>query len=1201
MLNLGKRTLIAVALVTAFAQPGLQRDALAASLSLPNSPLLSSGADPNLILTLDESGSMAWGYLPDSVDGTQSQNRYCSSNWNRQYYNPNVRYLLPVDASGAELSTSFNAARDSVVNPYTNTSSHDLTSGYSPFYQPGNPSPAGICGQGTLPTAPFYYTYNSGTGTYSKVTVSGTSGPGTFDLNNDGVVDALDKDERLNFAIWYSFYRTRMLMAKTVIGRVFAGLPSNVRLSGAALTNTAAGNFATGTGQWTTAIQPLTKFAGAGRTNFYQALYNADPSGRTPLRSALERAGNHFSLANANSPYRITPGDASSPELSCRQNFHLLVTDGYWNTQDDTIAVNPGNKDGTSGSFSVDKWIGGDPSYTPMAPYSDGSSNTLADFAMRYWMTDLRPDLANDVPKLIVANVNGTEAQKFDHPANDPAYWQHMVNFTIAMGLEGTLNPDDYTSALKKKSDSSDIVWPAVAVNDNAVPEKLDDLWHAAVDSRGRFFSAKDPENLMLAFESVIENVGARSGAASAASVNSHTLNSNTRLYQSYWEDGWAGHIKSYTVDQTTGAVSATAEWDGANGIAAPASRVVLTLVGTGGAPFRWTNLNTAQQNLLADDPATAAVENTSTASTNLVGVTGGQNRVNFLRGDRSLEDVVFRARASVLGDFVNSGPALAYNDNYGYRNDVEGASNLYSSFVASKTARTPIVYIGGNDGMLHGFDAGFDKTTNLKTATAGNEVLAYVPNLVIKNLNRLTNPAYAHRFYVDGTPTVADAFGSFGTTRCGASTSCWRTVLVGGLNKGGQGYYALDVTDPAAFSETSPGPAKTVLWEYSDADLGYSYSQAAIARMANGDWVAIFGNGYNNTEDDGSKSTTGYAYLYIVRLSDGVLIKKLSTKKGSTTTPNGLATPMPVDVDGNGVVDYIYAGDLQGNMWKFNVRSTTPSQWDSAFKDGNGASANPVPLFTAANGTDRAITSRPDVGLHPSGTGYLVYFGTGRFLEKNDNTTTLAQVQRFYAIWDRDTGSSTVVTASPPVSDNTTDLLQQTIEDKTNAMTGKLYRITSDNPITWYPAAGGKKGWFMNLTDAGERVIANPIVRGNRIIFVTAIPGGDSCQGGGSGWLMVLDAYSGSRLSQSAFDVNGDSAFTTADEVNGAAGNAATQGVYASGVQSVSGGMPTGVSIIAGGGKEYIVGQKSDKSTFSEKLNPGSTKGKRISWRQLK
>jgi len=293
--------------------------------------------------------------------------------------------------------------------------------------------------------------------------------------------------------------------------------------------------------------------------------------------------------------------------------------------------------------------------------------------------------------------------------------------------------------------------------------------------------------------------------------------------------------------------------------------------------------------------------------------------------------------------------PRARYPDNWG--SGAPESSVSYSAFATSST-RVPMVYVGANDGMLHGFNA-----------DTGKELIAYIPNEVYPRLSALTSPTYSHKFYVDGSPTVADAF----------FDNQWRSVLVGGLNRGGQAIYALDITNPASMDETK------VLWEFSDNidndaagdagtefALGYTYSKPAIVRLHNGKWAAIFGNGYNNTVNDGSRSTTGHAVLYIVDLEDGSVIRKINTKAGTQTAPNGLATVTPVDVDGDFIIEYVYAGDLQGNMWKFDLTDTTPSSWGVAY----GTAASPQPLFVAKDslGNPQPITAKANVGFAANG-----------------------------------------------------------------------------------------------------------------------------------------------------------------------------------------------------------------------------------------
>jgi type IV pilus assembly protein PilY1 len=372
------------------------------------------------------------------------------------------------------------------------------------------------------------------------------------------------------------------------------------------------------------------------------------------------------------------------------------------------------------------------------------------------------------------------------------------------------------------------------------------------------------------------------------------------------------------------------------------------------------------------------------------------------------------------------------------------------------------------------------------------------------------------------------------------------------------------------------------VLWEFTDAhdrDLGYSFSQPSIVQMANGRWAAVFGNGYNNSEADGTASTTGHAVLYIVFLDgglDGVWTPgtdyiKLDTGVGTTGTPNGLSTPAPIDLDGDFKVEYIYAGDLFGNLWRFDVSATSPSSWSA-----------PTLLFAA--GASQPITSRPEVGLHPNSTdanpGVLVYFGTGKYLETTDNTTSSVPTQTFYGIWDK-------FETSPSITRS--NLLQQTV---VSASAGQ--RITSNNAVNW----DTHKGWYLDLPTAGERQVSDSTLRNGRIIFTTLIPNDQVCSFGGTSWLMELDAKTGSRLEDSPFDLNNDDEFTEADKVTVTVGGT-TELVAVSGVQSTQGILPS-PTMLPSGSTEIKYNSGSTGGIFITVENPGPGASGRLAWRQF-
>ena len=257
------------------------------------------------------------------------------------------------------------------------------------------------------------------------------------------------------------------------------------------------------------------------------------------------------------------------------------------------------------------------------------------------------------------------------------------------------------------------------------------------------------------------------------------------------------------------------------------------------------------------------------------------------------------------------------------------------------------------------------------------------------------------HRLINDGAAITFDAY----------LGNSWRTILVGSLGGGGKGVYALDVTDPDNFT------ASEVLWEFSsadDSDMGVAIPQPAIGRMNNGQWAAIVANGYNSDQAN--------AELFVLDLKTGAVLKKIDTGVGSD---NGLSNPAAVDVDGDRIVDYVYAGDLKGNLWKFDLTTSNTGNWTVAFT----SSGSPAPLYTACSadpctaGNRQPITARPEVGLHPI-EGYSVYFGTGSFFAVGDNASG-GSLQTFYAIHDRnpkDTGTSILPAAGR------SNLVQQTV-----------------------------------------------------------------------------------------------------------------------------------------------------------------------------
>jgi len=738
--------------------------------------------------------------------------------------------------------------------------------------------------------------------------------------------------------------------------------------------------------------------------------------------------------------------------------------------------------------------------------------------------------------------------------------------------------------------------------NDNDIPDLTDewDTKNNITQETGpdgvpdNYFQVTNALGLKDQLSSAFNTILAREASSSTVTVNSGALNTDTLLFQAVFNaEDWSGNVFAYPVE---GGGLGTAVWNfrdtlddqlsASDGFLDNREVVTYNQDEGAGVPFRWPS-DTSLLGLLGlpDDIGLAQVNALRGGVTDDTDEYG-EALLNFIRGDQSEEGAAstwnFRERTTVLGDIVNSDPLFVpqpgffYPDNWGA--SAAETSEPYSDFRNKFKDRDPVLYFGANDGLFHAINAYADNSDSeagpIRT-DGGKELLAYVPSLVTGDLNKLSDPNYNHQYYVDGPSTYGDVF----------FDSKWHTTLVGALGKGGQGLFALDITDPKgteigypSFNEADA--SDLVLWEFSDAndaDMGYSYGDPVIVRMNNGEWAAIFANGYNNTDSDGSVSSTGNAVLYIVNIETGALIRKLDTGEGleddpqSLSRPNGLASPAVIDEDGDYIADAIYAGDLFGNLWKFDVSGTDKTSWGVAF----GTTADPEPLFVAkdSDGNELPITSRPTVGSHPDPSiapgEVIVYFGTGKYLESGDNDPSDQNTQGFFAIWDDGTQVS-----------GRSDLLQQSIIGETTS--GDFdFRLTTDNEIRWeaedhdsdpltadLPA---RRGWYMDLVNTeggstdnqGERIIFEPIIRNDRIIFTTLIPSLDQCAAGGSGWLMEVSAISGARLPESPFDVNDDGVFNDADLVDFDGDFLPTSGIRKAGGAEGGSGIPTPPAIL--------------------------------------
>jgi type IV pilus assembly protein PilY1 len=649
--------------------------------------------------------------------------------------------------------------------------------------------------------------------------------------------------------------------------------------------------------------------------------------------------------------------------------------------------------------------------------------------------------------------------------------------------------------------------------------------WDADGDGQpDNYVLANRPDKMVNALKNAFEQIEITDSSVSALSSNSTSISSSTRLYQSRFNnDNWEGDLWTFSIDTGTEVVNTSPVWKASEQMPGWDNRHIFTydpdLAGNKGIKFRWSTISSSQKTLLEPRAGLGIA----------AGIPNQQKVLQFIRGNRSWEkqeNGKFRDRAHFgdnnshahLGDIVNSSPAYVSNEYFGYDELSGDEGTSYATF-QNGLSRTAMLYAGANDGMLHGFNA-----------ATGQEKFAYIPNAVLGDLKDLADPLYTHQYFVDASPRVADAY--FGS-------ETWKTVLVNSLGAGGKALFALDVTDPDAFEEISsegdPFDGSKVLWEFShsdDSDVGHILGQASIVRLNNGSWAAIFGNGY--------ESTNNKAVLFIVDIRTGNLIKKFDTLKGSVGSPNGLSTPIAVDSEGDRSTDIIYAGDLQGYLWKFDISDSNPDNWTMGF----GITAAPEPLFRACNEdpcvTKQAITAKPQVGEHPDG-GLMIYFGTGKFYEIGDNMIGASpQVQTYYGI--RDNHSSIDISS---LIEGRDELQAQSIISEVSA-NGFVFRRTSNEIVDYVETiADGdltlpEYGWYMDLvisgsTGQGERVFSGSKLKKGRINFVTLIPNPDPCASEGSGsasWDMEMDAISGGPLQTSVFDVNNDGLFNGDDEL---------------------------------------------------------------------
>jgi len=754
-----------------------------------------------------------------------------------------------------------------------------------------------------------------------------------------------------------------------------------------------------------------------------------------------------------------------------------------------------------------------------------GKANTLADVAQYYYTTDLRPLMIDNVP------ATGTSSE------GDNATWQHMTTFTIGLGVTGVTTYDPTYKNLPGTGDFAAIrtlakSWPlppdAGDAPDSEKPNTIDDIWHTAVNGRGQYFSADNPQAVISGLSSALFSALDRAGAGAAAGASASRLiegASNFAYFSNYITQKWTGDLEARELDTMTGIPSATVAWRAGVLLNAKAkaqcdTRKIYLIRTDGTAPannlvnFSFnsrncdasgsptgladTGLNAAEQSYF--DSSKVLSFSQYIAMTDGTGGTvdqrtpaAGANLVNFIRGQSNNEGFVsnlagklYRARTGILGAAINAQPVYLK----AIEADYQDAG--YSAFKAANQTRTPIIYVPANDGMLHAFYAGTSATDPL----AGQEAWALIPTTVLPNLYKLADANFGSNFQytVDGSPTVGDAFDT--------GSMSWKSVLIGGLNSGGRGYYALDVTTPTA---------PKALWEFkwsdtcydgtaanggADCHLGLTFGVPVLTKLANGKWVVMITSGYNNVNAP-AKIGDGQGYLYVLDAFTGKIIYKISTGAGSATTPSGLSriSNFVDNTKANNTTLRVYGGDLLGNVWRFDVNDTIPPA---------NVGATRVGIAKDSSGNLQPITTRPELGEVNGKT--IVLVGTGRLIGTTDLTDTSKQT--VYGIVD----------AIPTDGSELYGDLRASLHPVTIASAGA--GVTAYRTISCTASAAvcaGTTGWYADLPDAGERVNIDLKLQLGTLVFASNVPQGTACNIGGYSWLNSVNFATGLAVAASA------------------------------------------------------------------------------------
>lgn len=1225
--------LLAVATVPVFADDLVSDGPLASGLTS------STMVKPNIGFIFDDSGSMDEENMPDG-DGTNKSKRCWGwYKYNTLFYNPNYTYKPPYKPDGVEYGDGVRRFPDSVFTAalkdgyfpqggytYGGDDNSNTTTNLS---KTANLS-ASVCSGSIF----FGQCYGSSTKYYYSKRTKNTDENSCGDDGDYQIVTSASNIEapgvetgseaaKTNYANWYSYYRNRAMMMKAATAEAFGGIDDGKYRIGLFFLNSQQSR-SNDTTWHPNSDLPIAEFSdleeSTHRTDFFDTLYGARSAGSTPLRGALSRMGRMYAG-------KISGWDPV--QYSCQQNFTILSTDGYWNTDYETDTYGPkrvdgttdvGNQDGgavdpspamatieTDGNFNKERcyrpvsirvtrageiynlidepragsckknaddfgeWVRklindktgttgfhasyssksdtvtiyapiewGDFTETPRVvfekvsgngsesftissfgrfeegssgaprPYHDASNaeNTLADIAYYYYKTDLRTEGLNNCTNTIGdLTYSGLCENNVKGNGKDTAANQHMTTFTIGLGVSGTIEYEsNYESArnVVGKSQYADILagsaeWPEPTSD----KKKIDDLWHAAVNGRGTYYSAKDATTLRDGIQDALNGIQARRGAsAAAATSNLEPVAGDNNVYVAMYQTvKWDGDLVSFSIDPTTGALSGDPKWSAQekldkqfeDGVGERKIKYFSTSAESGNLKeFEEGNLTTDGlgvwfQNLCEKEEPPAQCEGMS--ETRLKAANSAENLVNYLRGDKSKEvdannaedNQLYRMREHLLGDIVNAVPVYMSKPPFSF----DKLDATYGTFKTNNASRAPTVFVAANDGMLHAINA-----------DQGTERWAYVPTEVMENMWRLADSDYSdkHRYFVDGSPTIADVCTELAATdasKCKAAGN-WKTILVGGLNKGGCGYYALDVTDPA-------NPKG--LWEFTDPNMGYTFGNPIIAKNAAGRWVAIVTSGYDNRPGGCKDTGDGQGHVFILDAYTGEKLADIVTtgSGGTATNPSNLGRLNAWIEDArNPTADRLYGGDLLGNVWRIDFdgnysqteegRSIPPAMLLARLKD-DGNKPQPISI-------------KPELAV--VGSTPIVLVGTGRYLGTSDLHDK--SQQSLYALKDKltDTGISDV---------RGEKMLERTLSETVGEhgdLEGRIIRTLSGAKMNWSTYDGWYFDFNPNSKSPGERVNVDMTLQYNLLTVAANVPAVSACDVGGYAYLYFVDINTG-------------------------------------------------------------------------------------------